>query len=168
MSIFMSKNYGFRAWYYFRNGWSLYFAFIFAAINTLTVTYYLAIENIPELKIIFPSFGIYIMFTVFIGIPLLVLLGYMHFKRSMAYRSETEVVFESNPYVRRALVNSELSIKLNLQLIKLLTKLSQNQSIPKEEIDEIISIQNDLNKFISDRKFLNNKDLDFIKKMKES
>ena len=39
-------------------GWGTYFAFIFAAINTLTVTYYLAIENYPVLKAIFPSFEI--------------------------------------------------------------------------------------------------------------
>ena len=46
----MQKKSGFRGWYYFRQGWSLYFAFILAAINTLTVTYYLAIENLPFLK----------------------------------------------------------------------------------------------------------------------
>ena len=38
----------FRSWYYFRMGWSMYFAFIMAATNTLVVTYYLAIESIPE------------------------------------------------------------------------------------------------------------------------
>ncbi|SVE64402.1 uncharacterized protein METZ01_LOCUS517256, partial [marine metagenome] len=43
----MTKNTGFRGWYYFRIGYSSYFAFIFAAINTLTVTYFLAIENYP-------------------------------------------------------------------------------------------------------------------------
>ena len=53
----MSKNnLGFRGWYYFRTGWSTYFAFILAAINTLTVTYFLAIENYPSLKSIFPQF----------------------------------------------------------------------------------------------------------------
>ena len=46
----------FRAWFYFRNGWGTYFAFIFAAINTLTVTYFLAIEEYPILNSIFPSF----------------------------------------------------------------------------------------------------------------
>ena len=46
----------YRSWYYFRTGWATYFAFILAAINTLTVTYYLAIENLPMLKEIFPSF----------------------------------------------------------------------------------------------------------------
>ena len=46
---------GYRGWYYFRNGWSIYFAFIFAAINTLVLTYYLAIERAPFLKDIFPN-----------------------------------------------------------------------------------------------------------------
>ena len=49
------NNIGFRGWYYFRTGWTTYFAFILAAINTLTVTYFLAIENYPILKSIFPS-----------------------------------------------------------------------------------------------------------------
>ena len=69
----MGKNPGFRAWFYFRQGWSTYFAFIFAAINTLTVTYFLAIDNYPSLKTIFPSFEIYILIVVSIGIPLLIM-----------------------------------------------------------------------------------------------
>ena len=46
----MRENAGFRAWFYFRQGWTTYFAFIFAAINTMVVTYYLAVENIPILQ----------------------------------------------------------------------------------------------------------------------
>ena len=53
----MKQNIGFRAWFYFRAGWTTYFAFIFAAINTLTVTYFLAIENYPSLNNIFPNEG---------------------------------------------------------------------------------------------------------------
>ena len=55
------QNIGFKGWFYFRQGWSVYFAFIMAAINTLTVTYFLAIENYPILKEIFPSFLHYIL-----------------------------------------------------------------------------------------------------------
>ena len=51
----------FRYWFYFRIGWSQYFAFIFAAINTLTVTYFLAIEKYPALQAIFPSFLQYVL-----------------------------------------------------------------------------------------------------------
>ena len=93
----MGKNPGFRAWFYFRQGWSTYFAFIFAAINTLTVTYYLAIENYPSLKTIFPSFEQYILIVVLIGIPLLVLVGYAHYKKTPSYRAEADVWVESNP-----------------------------------------------------------------------
>ena len=50
-------NVGFRFWYYFRSGYGTYFAFILAAVNTLTVTYYLAIEKFPTLQAVFPSFG---------------------------------------------------------------------------------------------------------------
>jgi hypothetical protein len=63
-------NKGFRGWFYFRQGWSMYFAFIFAAINTLTVTYYLAIDNYPFLKELFPTFIHYIIIVVTIGVPL--------------------------------------------------------------------------------------------------
>ncbi len=51
----VKRNIGYRAWFYFRMGWSTYFAFILAAINTLTVTYFLAIENYSELMAVFPS-----------------------------------------------------------------------------------------------------------------
>ena len=50
----MGKNIGFRSWFYFRTGWSMYFAFILSAVNTLTVTYYLAVEKVPFLVEIFP------------------------------------------------------------------------------------------------------------------
>ena len=82
----MGKNKGFRSWYYFRMGWSTYFAFIFAAINTLTVTYYLAIEKVPILVSIFPSFFQYVLIVSLIGIPMLILIGYAHYKRSKAYQ----------------------------------------------------------------------------------
>ena len=164
----MVKNTGFRAWYYFRNGWTVYFAFIFAAVNTLTVTYYLAIENIPELKSVFPSFGYYIIFVVLVGIPLLIIIGYVHFKRSVAYRAESEIVYESNPFARRTLVNTELIVKLNLQLTKLLVNLNQNGKLTEDETKELNSLQNDLTEFLSERKFTNTKDLDYIHSLKKS
>ena len=46
----------FRYWYYFRIGWSQYLAYVIGAVNTLTVTYFLAIENYPVLSAVFPSF----------------------------------------------------------------------------------------------------------------
>ena len=71
----MTENLGFRSWFYFRMGWGTYFAFIFAATNTLTVTYYLAIERIPTLVTIFPNFFQYILIISTIGVPLLIIVG---------------------------------------------------------------------------------------------
>ena len=93
---------GFRGWYYLRTGWSTYFAFIFAAVNTLVVTYYLAIEQIPSLEAIFPTFYSYVLILSVIGIPLLIITGYLHFQRSHAYGSEAEITVEQSPYFYKA------------------------------------------------------------------
>ena len=114
------NNIGFRSWYYFRTGYATYFAFILAAINTLTVTYFLAIENYPGLKSIFPSFEQYVIIIVFVGVPLLITIGYLHFKRTKAFKSEVDVLIESNPYQRRNTVNGEINLKLNLWILKCL------------------------------------------------
>ena len=97
----------FRYWFYFRIGWSQYFAFIFAAINTLTVTYFLAVDNYPILQSIFPTFIHYIAMVILIGFPMLLLIGYSHFKRTEGFKAEADVSMESNPHMKRILTNSE-------------------------------------------------------------
>jgi len=159
----MGNNTGFRAWFYFRQGWSTYFAFIFAAINTLTVTYYLAIENYPFLKTIFPSFEQYILIVVLIGIPLLVLVGYAHYKKTPSYRAEADVWVESNPYQARVLVNTQFTLALNMKLTDVLLKLSSNQEITQKEIEEIKTIQSKFLEHIDDRTISNKKDQSYFK-----
>ena len=159
----MGKNSGFRAWFYFRQGWSTYFAFIFAAINTLTVTYYLAIENYPFLKTIFPSFEQYILMVVLVGIPLLVLVGYAHYKKTPSYRAEADVWVESNPYQARVLVNTQFTLALNMKLTDVLLKLSSNQEITQKEIEEIKTIQSKFLEHIDDRTISNKKDQSYFK-----
>ena len=128
----MKSNIGFRGWFYFRMGWSTYFVFLLAAINTLTVTYFLAIDNYPSLKAVFPSFEQYVVLTICIGIPLLVVVGYAHYKKSMAYKSEMDVLVESNPFLRRNTVNTDVNIRFNLKLVDLILKLSKNTISEKE------------------------------------
>ena len=97
----MKQRIGFRGWFYFRTGWSTYFVFILAAINTLTVTYFLAVNNYPILKAIFPTFEQYALIMISVGIPLLIVVGYFHFKKTFAYKSELDVMIaESNPYYK--------------------------------------------------------------------
>lgn len=157
------KDIGFRAWFYFRNGWSIYFAFIFAAINTLTVTYYLAIERAPSLKDIFPSFVQYVIIVGVIGIPLLIAIGYIHWKRSSARKAEIDIGYETDPYKARTLVNTEILLKMNLQLIQMLTKPLNGIKLTDEEIEKITKTQKELSEFLEKRTFKNKLDLKYIK-----
>jgi hypothetical protein len=144
----MKSNLLFRAWFYFRTGWGTYFAFIFAAINTLTVTYFLAIERYPSLNTIFPSFLHYVVIVVAISIPLLVIVGYIHYKKSAAVHAEAEIGFETNPFLRRMLVNTEIVIPLQLKLIEVILKISKNEKVADEDLAEIKKIENELNQHI--------------------
>jgi hypothetical protein len=162
-NLLLKKNIGFRFWFYFRSGWSSYFAFILAALNTLTVTYYLAIEKYPVLQTVFPNFLQYILIVVSIGIPLLILVGYAHWKKTPAYRSEADIWMESNPYQARMLVNSEMLMQLNLKLIDLLIKQSKNESTSDAELNEIIKLHKEFLEHSEKRTFSNKKDVDFYK-----
>jgi|TARA_B100000745_G_scaffold48_1_gene43 hypothetical protein len=153
----MPKNSGFRAWFYFRNGWSLYFAFIFAAINTLTVTFYLAIEKYPTLNWIFPTFFHYILVVVSIGVPLLVLVGYIHYKRSSARKAEVDISYETDAYKARTLVNTEITIALNMKLLDIITKISKKEEIPNQEYQELEQLREKLVKNLRDRPSLNDR-----------
>ena len=153
----MPKNSGFRAWFYFRNGWSLYFAFIFAAINTLTVTFYLAIEKYPNLNWIFPTFFHYILIVASIGVPLLVLVGYIHYKRSSARKAEVDISYETDAYKARTLVNTEITIALNMKLLDIITKISKKEEIPNQEYQELEQLREKLVKNLRDRPSLNDR-----------
>ena len=158
------NNLMFRAWYYFRQGWAIYFAFILAAINTLTVTYFLAIDNYPSLKSVFPSFEQYVAMVVVIGVPLLIIIGYVHFKRSRSFKSEADVLIESNPYQRRNTVNSEIILRLNLQLMSTLLKVAKKEDLSEEEIEEMTQLHDEILKLSKDRTLTDNIDMNFLKK----
>ena len=159
-----NENVGFRSWYYFRMGWGTYFAFIFAAINTLVVTYYLAIERVPALLTIFPTFLQYVFVISIIGVPLLVIVGYIHYKRTVAFKSEVDVLMESNPYQRRNVVNITLILESIMKTNQLLLKLSKNEKLSETEIGEINSEIDEISKFVNSRTFKNTSDMKYLQK----
>ncbi len=160
----MADNVLFRSWYYFRMGWSTYFAFILAAINTLTVTYFLAIDNYPSLKSVFPSFEVYIVIIVTIGIPLLVIIGYSHYKRTVAFKSEVDVIMESNPYQRRNIVNISLIIDSIIMTNELLIKLSKKENPTDEEFEILNKKMKEISELVKSRTFKNSVDMDYMQK----
>lgn len=144
-------------------GWATYFAFIFAAVNTLTVTYFLAIERYPFLTTIFPSFLQYIVIIVSIGIPILVIVGYIHYKRTLAFKSEADVMVESNPYQRRNVVNNTISVEVAIKNMELLIKLTKQEKITEEEMNDLTKLYERYSEFLKERKFSDNNDMEFLK-----
>ena len=157
----VKKNIGYRAWFYFRMGWSTYFAFILAAINTLTVTYFLAIENYPELMAIFPSFEIYIVIITSVGIPTLIFVGYSHYKKTNVFKSEVDILVESNPILRRTTVNADMNLRFSIKLFDLLLKLSKNK-VSEDELNDAKKIQNEIINLIKNRSLSNEFDMNYM------
>ena len=136
----------FRFWYFFRTGWMTYFAFIFSAVNTLVVTYYLAIERVPFLIEIFPSFAHYVALAVICGIPLLASIGYAHYKRLPAYQSEVDIGVERNPYVFSLLPGKESKVVFPMYRLMtiMLLRLSNNEKLDENEMNEIKKVLADI------------------------
>ena len=121
-----------------------------AAINVLTVTYFLAIENYPVLQAIFPTFGHYIIIVVGIGVPLLVSVGYFHYKRSQAYAAEAEINVEAYPYWYKIPPgwNKEVVFPLYLNMINLMVKMSKNEKLTPDETKKMSDLQESLSTLI--------------------
>jgi hypothetical protein len=106
----------FRAWYYFRIGYATYLTFLLGFATTIVTVYYLAVNNIPILKSVFTSFTLFSIFALAIGVPLSVLAGYVHFKRSRAYSAEVDIAVEANPYYFKITPGKEREMQIPLTL----------------------------------------------------
>ena len=73
-------------------------AFFVGIINFLTTSYFLAIQKVPEIINIFPTFEIYIITAISIGTPLVTLVGWLHFKRAGAYSAEAAIGQQATQY----------------------------------------------------------------------
>ena len=146
----MKKQKTFRFWFYFRQGWGIYFAFIFAAVNTMVTTYYLAIKSIPSLVDIFPSFTHYSLTISSIGIPILILIGWIHYRRSLAFSSEMDVQYASNPYLYKAQPGWQMEVifPLYLAMSKTMIKISNREKLTEDEINNLNLIQEKLEELL--------------------
>jgi hypothetical protein len=87
-----------RSWYYFRIGYGTYLTFLLGYVSTFVTLYYLAVKNMPALLDIFPHFLTFMIFGTIIGLPLGVIVGWLHLKRTSAWTAEVEIGAEANPY----------------------------------------------------------------------
>ncbi|MEM3094377.1 MAG: hypothetical protein QXX64_01935 [Nitrososphaera sp.] len=141
----------FRAWYYLRTGYSIYLALILAGINSLVTVYYLAINNIPTLKIFFPNFSTWVVVILSIVIPLAIFIGWLHVKRSRAFSSELEVQTEVNPYYYKLPpgYSKELLVPTYLAILNLNLKILNKEPLTEEEEKQIKGLQKGLEHLIN-------------------
>jgi hypothetical protein len=146
----MKASLPFRAWFYFRTGYTVYLSFIIAAVNVMVTVYYLAINNIPGLKTIFPDFASWALTVIFIGIPVAVFVGWLHMKRSPAYRSEVDVAVEANPYYYKLPPGywREALVPVLLETMKLNIKLLNKETLSEAEIRSLKELQGKLEHLI--------------------
>jgi len=137
------KRAGFRAWFYLRMGYSVYWSFLFMGINTLTVTYYLAIERAPFLKEIFPTFVHYAILLIILGVPILIFTGYSHYKKFPGFKSEAEINIESNPYSYKLPPGFWLHVIMPYFRLQsdILIKILGNEKLTNEEKTKLENLQ---------------------------
>lgn len=109
----------------------------------MVTVYYLAIKNIPELGIVFPDFTSWAVTIIIIGIPLAVSIGWLHLKRSPAYRSEQDVAIESNPYYYKLPPGywKEALVPVMLETLKLNIKLLNKETLSESELNSLKELQ---------------------------
>ena len=90
--------------------------------------------------------------------------AYIHFKRTQAFKSEVDVLIESNPYQRRNTVNGEINLRLNLKLLDMLLKVSKKESLGESDLKDIEDLHSKMLSFSKARSFTNDADLDYLKK----
>lgn len=121
----------YRAWYYFRQGYSTYLTFLLGYVSTLVTVYYLAIKNMPPLFDLFPHFASFALLATVVGVPLAVVIGWVHMKRSRLFSSEQDISVESNPYNYKLPPGywGEAFMPVILAELRMLRRLSESKGV---------------------------------------
>ena len=89
---------GFRLYFYLQTGYSTYLMLLIGAVNVLTSTYFLAIDSVPFVKELFPTFEIYVLVAVVVALPVVTITGYIHFKRIGAHSASSAISHQNFIY----------------------------------------------------------------------
>ena len=131
-------------------GYITYLSFLVAAANALVTVYYLAIDRIPDLNVLFPSFTVWTIFMVGVVSPVGVLLGWLHFKRTPAYTSEMDIAVEANPYYYKLPPGywREALAPVLLELLRLNLKIISKEPLTEAETLSLKNLQKKLETLI--------------------
>jgi len=123
----------FRAWFYFRQGYSLYVSFPLGFISTVIVVYSLGIKPVIDshgslgdfFQFAFPHLLNFVGWGAGVLIPICIYGGYLHYKKTGAYAADASVGTEQNPYSYKAVPGKEEEVFIPLWMLtaKALAKL---------------------------------------------
>lgn len=84
--------------FYFKSGYAVYLGLLISSVNVLTSTYFLAIDNTSFIKEIFPTFEMYILTVVMVAIPVITIVGYVHYKQVGAHSANIAIGTQNTIY----------------------------------------------------------------------
>ena len=134
----------FRAWTYFRTGYSTYIAFPLGFISTVIVVYSLGIKPVIEsggsagafFEFVFPHLSNFIVIGAVVLTPICIYTGLLHYKKTGAYAADASVSTEQNPYIYKVVPGKEEEVFVPLWVLTaraLERMLDQQQILSSEE-----------------------------------
>jgi hypothetical protein len=144
----------FRAWTYFRTGYSTYISFPLGFISTVIVVYSLGIKPVIDnpsggtltniFLFLFPHLSNFILIGAAVLIPLCIISGLLHFNRTGPYSADASVSTEQNPYVYRVIPGKEEEVFVPLWMFtakalgKMLDKQENMSTEEKKQFEEAL------------------------------
>ncbi len=145
-----SRSKTLKSFFYIRTGYTIYLAMFVGVINVLTTSYFLSIKNIPVILDIFPTFEIYVLSLIFIAIPIITFVGWVHFKRIGTYSVEAATYQKAYPYNYKLQpgYNKEVFGPAYLAILRLNMKKITDEKLTEAEEKEIMNLESLLIKLI--------------------
>jgi hypothetical protein len=128
-----------KAFFYLRTGYSFYFVFVISGLNALMIAYFVVgdPDKVEWIRYIFPHFIWFALFSIIIGVPMMIGVGYWHFTRQQ-YKSEMEVTWQNNPYYFKLIGHQRIMFELFIEIIKELKQTNQYSKEKTERHDKLI------------------------------
>lgn len=150
ISIMKKQRKGLRTLFYFRMGYSTYLVLVLGAVNVLTSTYFLAIDKIPSIKEIFPTFEMYALTAIVIAIPVVTATGYVHYKRIGAHSASRAIAVQNFIFNYRMAPGFTLEAfgPAHRLILRAVLKRANSEKLTEDEIKEIDNIMERLRHLI--------------------
>ena len=139
-----------RIYHFFRVGYMVYMALAIGGINLLTTTYFLAINDIPALKVVFPTFEAYVGAILVVGIPAIVLLGWLHYKKIGVFSADVSVYTQNSIDNYRLVPGHQREVfgPAYLTILRIMAKRTNSERLSDEDLEDIDRLQGKLRHLI--------------------